>query len=206
MPKQLFVSLDPRVLERYTQRKIPRRRRLSQDKLIQLTLLKRALQSLPPRELQMLYAVKVQGVEQDEACKIFHVRQSNISYRLERTDYRIRLHNQLMTLASETQLRRKLFSLGMCNQNVSAVAGVMRTTSQSATAETLGISQGTVRSIYAKALSKLSNSPNCENELRLLMTVERNYNQLRAIATQCRWSWKVGGQNYTESADSKESS
>lgn len=193
MPRCLgscFRQVDNRALERYTKKNVPRRRKASFEKIQMLAQLRRSLQALPPRELQMLYMVKVLRVEQEEARKIYAVRQSNISYRLDRARARITLHNEMLTLVSETQLRRKLFDLGFSEHTVRAVTGVVRTTSQSAAAEALDVSQGSVRHIFATAIQKLEEHDSDSFELRLLKLVERNYNQLRAIATQCRWKWK----------------
>jgi predicted DNA-binding protein (UPF0251 family) len=197
MPRQLFIRVEPRALERYTKQEVPRRRRMPQSKINNLTILKRALQAIPPRELQMLHTVRVLGVEQDEACKIYNVRQSNISYRLERAGDRIALYNELVSIVSETVLRRKLFDLGLGESTVRAVTGVIKTTSQSATAKALRISQGSVRHIFATALSKLDSEAPGSPEQRLLLLVEQNYSKLRAIDTQERWVGKVRGGNYT---------
>ena len=82
MARQFFTQLDNHTLERYTKKEIPRRRRATPAKVRKLCNLHRALQALPPRELQMLYMVRVLRVEQEEARRIYAVRQSNISYRL----------------------------------------------------------------------------------------------------------------------------
>ncbi len=132
MPRQFFQHLDHHTLERYTKKEIPRRRRATITKIRKLCNLRRALQALPPRELQMLYMVKVLRVEQEEARRIYAVRQSNISYRLDRSRSRILLHDKMISLVSETQLRRKLLDLGLPENTVRAVTGVMRTTSQTA--------------------------------------------------------------------------
>ena len=96
----------------------------------------------------------------------------------------------MVSLSSETQLRRKLLSLGFPENTVRAVTGVVRTTSQTAAAEALDISQGSVRHMFSQAIKKLEETdPTC-NELQLLKLVGRNYNQLRAIETQQRWEWK----------------
>lgn len=190
MPRQLFRQVENRALERYTKKNVPRRRKASFEKIQMLAQLRRSLQALPPRELQMLYMVKVLRVEQEEARKIYAVRQSNISYRLDRAKDRIALHNEMLTLASETQLRRRLFDLGFSEHTVRAVTGVVRTTSQSAAAEALAVSQGSVRHIFATAVLRLGESYPNSPELKLLKLVERSYNQLRAISTQKRWLWK----------------
>jgi DNA-directed RNA polymerase specialized sigma24 family protein len=152
--------------------------------------LRRALQALPPRELQMLYMVRVLKVEQEEARRIYAVRQSNISYRLDRAKSRIKLHDEMLSLVSETQLRRKLLELGLPENTIRAVTGVVRTTSQTAAAEALKISQGSVRHMFSQAIKRLEETEPTAPELELLKLVERSYNQLRAISSQQRWIWK----------------
>jgi len=188
-------------LDRYTKKKIPRRRKKSLNMIRSLDLLKRALQRLPPRELQMLYAVKVLRVEQDELTSLYSVRQSNISYRLDRAEYRIQLHAEIANICSETQLRKALYDVGLNESAVRAVLGVVKTSSQSATAQALQVTQGSVRHIFSTAITKLSEPENDdvenrEESLRLLRLIEMNYNQLRSIKSQRRWAWKVRGGNY----------
>lgn len=190
MPKKLFEQVDPYLLDRYTKKSIPRRRRIPQKKIEQLSLLRRALQSLPPRELQMMFMVKIRGVGQEETRRMFHVRQSNVSYRLERSRDRITLHHLIYSIFSETQFRRYLLDKGFTGETVQAILGVIRTTSQSATAKALGMSPGSIRHIFSSAIEKLMNEDPGSQELALLELIERNYNQLRPIRTQSRWLWK----------------
>lgn len=153
---------------------------------------KRALQEIPPRELQMLFSVKVLKVEQEETRRAYAVRQSNVSYRLERARYRIQLHMQIYDTVSETQLRRKLFENGFPEMTVKAVTGVVRTSSQTAAAEALRVSQGSVRHIFSTVIGVLQEKDPEGQELQLLKLIERNFNQLRAISSQSRWLWKKG--------------
>lgn len=200
MSRKLFMRVDPRLLERYTKKVIPRRRKRTPETLKSLAILKRSLQALPPRELNMLFAIKVLKVEQDDIKELYNVRQSNISYRLERAQYRIELHRQIADICSETELRRALYDVGLPEVAVRAVLGVIKTSSQSATAEALGVTQGSVRHLYSTALQKLKNAsdaiPGKVQAHRLMSLIALNYNQLRAIKPQSRWEWKVGCTNY----------
>jgi DNA-directed RNA polymerase specialized sigma24 family protein len=201
MPRKLFLVIDPQDLDRYTKKKIPKTRKRPLEVVRKIDLLRRSLQLLPPRELYMLFAVKVLRVEQDEITELFHVRQSNISYRLERANYRIKLHSQISETCSETTLRKVLYAVGMNEFAVRAVLGVVKTSSQSATAEALGVTQGSVRHLFATAISRLRDEsskdvPNRDAALSLLLLIELNYNQLRSIKIQERWVWKVGSSNY----------
>jgi DNA-binding transcriptional LysR family regulator len=67
---------------------------------------------------------------------------------------------------------------------------VVRTTSQTAAAEALKISQGSVRHMFSQAIKRLEETEPTAPELELLKLVERSYNQLRAISSQQRWIWK----------------
>lgn len=195
------MVMDPADLERISPKKVPRRIKMNPEVVRRIDILRRALQRLPPRELYMLYAVKVNRVEQDEISDLFHVRQSNISYRLDRAAYRIRLHTQIAETCSETQVRRVLYDIGLPESSVRAVLGVVKTSSQSATAEALGQSQGSVRHIFATAIQNLKSKSEADVAgrdavYRLLCLIELNYNQLRSIQMQSRWQWKVGSSNY----------
>jgi len=202
--RKLFLVVDPLDLDRYTKKKIPRKRGRNLEIIQRIDLLRRALQALPPRELYMLYAVKVLRVEQEEITDLFHVRQSNISYRLERANYRIQLHHKMAETCSETTLRRVLYDAGLAEQVVRAVLGVVKTSSQSATATALGVTQGSVRHLFATAIARLKDDTtehisDREDALNLLLLIEMNYNQLRSIKIQERWEWKVKGSNYPNS-------
>jgi len=190
LSRQLFRQVDPRFLERYTKKDIPRHRRISPEKLRMVVKLKRAMQELPPRELAMLFSVKINGIEQEEVRRIYAVRQSNVSYRLNRSRERIQLHLQIFDLVSETQLRRTLLDLGLNDHTIRAVTGVVRTSSQTAAADALEVSQGSVRHIYSQALQLLEEKLPKSSELELLRLIECNYNQLRCIEAQERWAWK----------------
>jgi predicted XRE-type DNA-binding protein len=158
------------------------------------------MQALPPRELTMLYSLKVSRVEQDELKELYNVRQSNISYRLDRANYRIKLHKAIFEACSETALRSVLYDLGLPESAVRAVLGVVKTSSQSATASALGVTQGSVRHLYAMAIEKVENAPDSQpykkEAYELLTLISSNYNHLRSIKIQCRWKWKVGDTNY----------
>jgi hypothetical protein len=200
MARKLFLTVDPVDLDRYTRKKVPRRTSKNIQVVRGIDLLKRALQSLPPRELAMLYAVKVLRVEQDDISERFKVRQSNISYRLERACTRIQLHFKIAQTCSETALRRVLYDIGLAEPSVRAVLGVVKTTSQSATANTLKVTQGSVRHIFATAIARLREKkdqvPDGDRAYKLLTIIESSYNQLRSISIQSRWAWKVGNTNY----------
>lgn len=190
------MRTDPRALDRYTKTDTPRRVKITPEKARNLDLLTRALQNIPPREMMMLYQTVALRVEQEEICSLYRVRQSNVSYRIERAHYRIELFVRLISQMSETSLRRALIQTKFSPAAIQTILGVVKTTSQSATAEALGASQGSVRHIFTTALSKLASLEGYSEALGVLRTVETNFNQLRAIRTQRRWQHKVGGSNY----------
>ncbi len=196
MTRQLFVRTDPVELDRYEVRQLPRRLKFSTCKIHLMDLFKRALQALPPRELQMLYTDLVLNVGQEEASNLFCVRQSNMSYRLQRSQRRIILFHDLNSIISETEFRKNLLAVGLSENHIQIVLGVVKTTSQSATAEAFKITQGSVRHIFSTAFRRIKTEFPDSPAHKLFVLVEANYNQLRAIRTQDRWSWKVQGSNY----------
>jgi hypothetical protein len=198
MEKHLFQQADQETLDRLVKddpdwSPIPKKRRIPLETVRQLSFLRRSLQALPPRELQFIYLVKVKGLVQEEARKMYSVKQQNISYRVIRASERICLHYRIFNLASETQLRRTLFDLGFTSENVRAITGVVRTSSQVATANALGLSQGSIRYLYQLAISRMETYYPDSKELKLLRLVERNLNQLRSIKSQGRWDIKKSG-------------
>jgi hypothetical protein len=190
MLKRLFQQVDPYLLDQYEDKSIVRRRRMPAQTAALLPKMRRALQSLPPRELQILYLTKAHGLVQDEARRMYSVHQSNISYRFNRALIRIQLHYKISETVSETQLRRKLFELGFNDNAATVVCSMVKTSSPIATAKVLGLSPGSVRYTFSSALSRLEKRYPESLELKLLRIIERNLNQLRCITGQKRWQWK----------------
>jgi DNA-directed RNA polymerase specialized sigma24 family protein len=197
------MKVDPFELDRYTKKDINRSRKRPLDVVKNLDRMKRAMQKIPPRELQMLFHLTVLRVDQDELAEVFNVRQSNISYRVIRAQKRIRLHEEISSICSETTLRTVLIDAGLSDSTITTVLGVVKTSSQSAAADALGVTQGSVRHLYSTAVKKLKDLKEKGSEivdlseaLELLVFIEKNYNQLRSIKTQGRWDWKVGDSNY----------
>jgi hypothetical protein len=198
MPKQLFQQVDPEALDRLVRddpdwTPLPQKRRKPLEVTRLLSFLRRALQALPPRELQFIYIVKVKGLVQEEARKMYSVKQQNISYRVIRASERIHLHYRIFNLVSETQLRRTLFDLGFSSESARVITGVVRTSSQVATSTALGLSQGSIRYLYQKALRQMEERIPNSDELKLLRLIERNLNQIRSINGQERWKTKKRG-------------
>jgi hypothetical protein len=70
---------------------------------------------------------------------------------------------------------------------------VVRTSSQVATANALGLSQGSIRYLYQLAINRMEDRYPNSKELKLLRLIERNLNQLRSIKSQGRWDMKKRG-------------
>jgi hypothetical protein len=197
--RSLFLLLDPVALDRFTKRKRPHRRKLPLAVVRGLDLLRRAFQALPPRELTMLYQVKVLKMHQDEINEMHYVRQSNCSYRLQRAEYRIRLHHAIADLCSETTLYRVLCRLNVPPVHTRIILGYVKTSAQSGTAQALGISQSRVRDVIRSTTSLLEEhikaNPDDADALsasRLLLLIAVNANQLRSPEPKPQYRWKVG--------------
>jgi hypothetical protein len=211
--RSLFLLLDPVALDRFTNRKRPRRRKLPLVVIRSLDLMQRALQALPPRELTMLFQVKVLKLQQDEAADLHHIRQSNVSYRLERAVYRIRLHHQIADLCSETTLYLTLCRLNVSPATIRIMLGYAKTSAQSGTAQALGLTQSQVRETVERTTTLLANYTKAHPDdadavaaSRLLVLIAANANQLRSPDPQSRYRWKVGNSLRTTSGQSRPAS
>ena len=201
MPRQLFRSIDPTLLDRYSDR---RRegfgRRMPLELRRSLDLFRRSLQSLPARELRMLFQSFVLKVDQDDIASLFLVRQSNISYRLQRTEERLKLRREIQSIASETTLRNALLDAGTPLPFVDICLGILKTFSQTVTANGLGVSQGSVRHAFDTTRKRIEEyrppTPQQEQErqalLQMMTLATANWNRLQEIEAQNRYAWKRG--------------
>jgi DNA-directed RNA polymerase specialized sigma24 family protein len=201
MPRRFFEVVDPSKLDQYTDRRregIGRRKPAAVVR--SLDLFRRSLQCLPYRELQMLFHKQVLRVDQDDIATLFLVRQSNISYRLQRAEERLKLRHEIQSVASETTLRNALLDAETPPRIVDIVLGVLKTFSQKLAAAGLGLTQATVRNAFDKTLKRIAAyqppTPRQEAErqalLRMMCLVNSHWNQLHEIDPQSRYSWKRG--------------
>lgn len=194
--RQLYMRTDPRELDRYTKNSIPKRRKINREVQNNLQLLRRALHGLPPRELMMIFETKVLENEQDEICCLYNVRQSNISYRLDRATKRIKFFFLLNQMMSESEFRRLLIQAKFNDRVIRTLLGVCKTTSQTATAKAFGATQGNVRHVFISASAKLTERCPESMALEVLELVDKHFNLLRSIETQRRFAHKVRDSNY----------
>jgi DNA-directed RNA polymerase specialized sigma24 family protein len=201
--RKLFIPTSPTVMDGYETRLTSVRRRLSEETVRQMDLFRRGLQAIPPRELRMIFKHHVHEAGQEDVASLFDVRQSNISYRMKASQARIKLFVELKSIVSESAFRSALFRAGCDLRTVELVLGVSKTCSQRAVADAMGINQGTVRAAVATAVRKIrelaqSGDTDAAKSVELLGVVTKNYNKLRAIRPQKRWSAKVGQSLYAE--------
>lgn len=189
-----MLKVDPQTLDLIvlTGPAFPPKRRISRETSRRLSVLRRSLQILPPRELQFLYLVHAKRVTQQEASTLYSINQQNISHRINRASERIALFHRTLN-CSEKRLRRTLFDAGFDSENVRMVTGLVRTTSPSATAKALGHSPGRVRYWFQQAIRKLEKSWPDSAELKLLLLIGRNLYGLSCIEGQERWNKKKTG-------------
>jgi hypothetical protein len=195
-----FVPTDPRHLERFKRLGF-RRGRPSRRVRALLGRFRRALQVLPPRELDMLFSTEVREGVQEQVSGRFHVLQSNVSYRVDRAKERVVLHMRIHALLGETHLRDLLSRAGVSRLQVQVVTGFYRTENQSVTARHLGLTQGVARSLFLAAEARVLQSPVIVGDerkrvLRLFRLLKNNFNRLRIPESQDRWRDKIGGTNY----------
>ncbi len=172
--------------------------------------LRRALQQLPPRELDMLFATRVNRGVQDKVSNRFCVQQSNVSYHLERAQERIDLYTRINSYFSETRLRHLLYRVGCTSLQVQVTLGFVRTENQSVTARVVGavhgieLTQGVARSTFFGVVDAVAASTDIDPAdraklLALFGLISDNFNRLRAPQSQDRWADKIGDSNYTSS-------
>jgi hypothetical protein len=180
------------------------RRRLASETALLLELQRRALVNLPPHESQILYQLKALQCSQGEISELHKVRQSNISYHLERSQYRIRLHVKLSQICSETTIHRVLCRLNsllvkdkkmpMSDEEILTFKAVLKSSAQSRVAEVLGVKIQKAKDPYRK-ISKLLQEyqhsiPEAQQVLDYIAVVSSNWNQLCPPKLQGRWRWR----------------
>lgn len=204
-PHDIEVTMLPDDMRRYDyycRKEGDRYRKTNQEVRRNIEMLRRALQILPPRELDMIFATKVNLGIQDKIRERFSVQQSNISYRLAQSWKRIKLYIRISEMMSETRLRTLLFQAQIPNLSVQIVLGFVKTENQSVTARSLGLTQGKARGLFLLTLKAIQETTKLRPKdktklLELLNLINENFNRLRAPQSQERWSWKVGDSNYT---------
>ena len=182
----LFRSVDPTTLDMYSRRDLARSSKTSRAQAEVVMIMRRGLQQLSPRELMILFLTQGLGIEQDSLVDLFRVRQSNISYRARRAQNRLVLFRVFFTLISETEIRRRLLSKGFSGREIQTFLGIVRTTSQVAVMEALGLSQSVVRNIFQKVSYLASKGELSPDMAELVTLVETSYNALR-ILSGAKW-------------------
>jgi hypothetical protein len=194
----IYIPTDPRDLERFTRQAAERHGKRNREVRRAIRQMQQALQVLPARELDMLFSTKVNGGGQDEIKTRFHVQQSNISYHVSKARERVLFYTKLRKLCSETTLRRLLLLAGVPFAKVRIVLGIIKTTSQTATARHYGVRQGTARYDFLGAIETLKKAElpivdraDQARAIEMLDMVEQNYSALYAPRPQERWKYKV---------------
>ena len=197
MPKRLFVTgFDFDLISSTGRNSLLPRRKLTLETVRHLDLFRRALQALPPRELGILYQLHVLNQQQKDIGPLYEVLQGNVSYHQLRAQYRIKLHHEIWSLISETQFRQTLIDAGVAHDEIALVLGVVKTSSQTASAQANHVSVAKVRSVWERAQRSLrkqqhQQNPHHRNALALITLINANLNQLRALAVQPRFRHKV---------------
>lgn len=200
MGRSFFLTTDPSKLERYTDRRPPRRRRKPLALVRELDGFKRSLQCLPPRELQVLYQSEVLKVSQDDIADLLLVRQTNCSYRLQRAEDRLKLHHQIRAIGSETRCRAALLAAEVVQDRTLIVLAILKTFSQTVAARTLNVKPSHVRHAFEAARRSVeAHTPATPEEtrdrqtlLQMMDLAQSNWGRLMEIEPQGRFAWKRG--------------
>jgi DNA-directed RNA polymerase specialized sigma24 family protein len=174
MTTGFVIPVDPAELERFAAPEPPDEddAKEEEDVLLRPDSVPMAyyLGRLPPREADLVQLYFVDGKRQADLAVMFSVTQAAISYRLARAITRIRFLKSVPVFTEE-DIRRDLSEALACvptsaifhpwprsaTIDVDILCGIWRTSCQSETAETLGLTQGRVRHRFHRAVATLKN-------------------------------------------------
>lgn len=212
---KLFMSVDPRLLDRYSTHNRDRRRRLPPEMIRLKAFLCTFLQALAPREYTIATNYVIPDApdkpSQDDLAILLNVAQSNISFRSLRIKRRLKLYHERDSICSETFFYRNLVRLlSIVSQNrdkgvsrekitfedVQKVLHIRKTYSQSRVASISKLPVGRLRSCWNRVKrilnDYLSSHPD-DCDLRVVSDamnhVELNWNELapvRSAEFRCR--------------------
>lgn len=152
-----------------------------------------ALNILPKRERDMLELYYFFGKDQVEIGKVFNVTQGDVSYRIARSVKRIQFYLSLHKICIR-RMARDLERVLPDELHVKIMVGMHRTTSQTAVAKQIGLSQGKVRYRFIRSLKLIEEAgkrlPVYRIYLENFEKISNNFNILRSLEVQERWKDK----------------
>jgi len=143
------------------------------------------LDRIPEREADLIYLYYILKKRQADIAVIFEVTQAAISYRLDRGLQRIKFLLSIPQV-SEEDLRADLPRIFPQKIDVDILVGMWATTCQSEVANLLGLTQGRVRHRFFKAVSKLAEAAEENEDFRPYETIfskisNKHFNILKEV-------------------------
>lgn len=197
MGNKFIVSLDQKDLEwRFSQNAlwpdffddvVTDRRGDQREKLAAV------IEKLPPREKDIVRLYYEKGKDQRDIGVILNITQGDVSYRLKRAIKRIKFMLKLPNLEEES-MRLKLLGLLPNEQYVSIMIGIYKTSSQSAVAKEIGLSQGKIRYRFLRGLEiiqkNMSSDAVLQEYFEAFSMISGAFNICRELESQERWQSK----------------
>jgi len=151
------------------------------------------IEKLPKREKDIINLYYIVGKDQRDIGQILSITQGDVSYRLKRAIKRMKFLLKLPDL-SEDVMRTKLGEVLPNEQYVEIMIGIYKTSSQSAVAKKIGLSQGKIRYRFLRGL-EIIRKLSTEQELfkqyhETFKMISQNFNILRELEAQQRWAPK----------------
>lgn len=158
-----------------------------------LAQVREALQILPKRERDMLELYYFHKKDQAEIGAVFNVTQGDVSYRIARSVKRMQFYLSLHKVCMR-RMARDLMKILPDQLHVTIMLGMHRTTSQTAVAKQIGLSQGKVRYRFIRSLELMEEAaqkiPVYKIYLENFEKISKNFNILRSLEVQERWKDK----------------
>lgn len=195
MSSSCCIPMDPNKMSNlFTQEDKILGNSISQERReIALERTREALKILPKRERDMLELYYFHKKDQVEIGKLFKVTQGDVSYRIARAVKRMQFYLSLPRVCLR-RMARDLTKVLPNKLHVTIMLGMYRTTSQTAVAVKIGLSQGKVRYRFMRSIDILNEvkdrMPIYSVYLDIFKKVGENFNILRSLEVQDRWKSK----------------
>lgn len=153
---------------------------LSDESEVQVEMVRKVLDRLPPREADFVELYFFKKIRQTTIASMFNVSQPTICYRLQRAAARIKYLLSLPELAPG-ELEKAMRGVLSDEMDIRIMVGMADTTCQSEVAKSLGVSQGLVRHRFFRTLNRLKALDGMEKYVLLFQAVADNLNIMREV-------------------------
>jgi len=151
---------------------------LSDERKVELDLVKNVLDQIPPREADFVELYFFQKIRQTTIASLFNISQPTVCYRLQRAASRIRYLLD-MPKYDPWLMEQDLRGVLTDPMDIKIMTQMVVTTCQSEVAKGLGVTQGFVRHRYFRTIDRLKNMRGMEQYVQVFEHVAANLNILK---------------------------